>query len=109
MKKIFTFFAAALLATSMFAGNYGILVNGKIVNIPSYQVKAGDTISVKEGSKKMVVILDALNEVAKAGTAPWISVDVDAQRGTFNALPRREEVTDLADVKEQLVVELYSK
>ena len=86
-----------------------ILVNGKIVNIPSYQVKAGDTISVKEGSKKMVVILDALNEVAKAGTAPWISVDVDAQRGTFNALPRREEVTDLADVKEQLVVELYSK
>ena len=81
----------------------------KIVNIPSYQVKAGDTISVKEGSKKMVVILDALNEVAKAGTAPWISVDVDAQRGTFNALPRREEVTDLADVKEQLVVELYSK
>lgn len=86
-----------------------ILVNGKIVNIPSYQVKAGDTISVKEGSKKLVVILDALSEVAKSGTAPWISVDVDAQRGTFNALPRREEVTDLADVKEQLVVELYSK
>jgi small subunit ribosomal protein S4 len=81
----------------------------EIVNIPSYQVKAGDTISVKEGSKKLVVILDALNEVAKSGTAPWISVDVDAQRGTFNALPRREEVTDLADVKEQLVVELYSK
>ena len=51
----------------------------------------------------------ALSEVAKSGTAPWISVDVDAQRGTFNALPRREEVTDLADVKEQLVVELYSK
>ena len=86
-----------------------ILVNGKIVNIPSYQVKPGDIISVKEGSKKLVVILDALNEVAKSGTAPWISVDVDAQRGTFNALPRREEVTDLADVKEQLVVELYSK
>jgi len=86
-----------------------ILVNGKIVNIPSYQVKPGDIISVKEGSKKLVVILDALNEVAKSGTAPWISVDVDAQRGTFNALPRREEVTDLADVKEQLAVELYSK
>jgi len=86
-----------------------ILVNGKSVNIPSYRVKPGDVIEVREGSKKMTAILDALNEVSKSGTMPWLSVDVDAQKGTFTAYPRREEVLDLADVKEQLVVELYSK
>ena len=86
-----------------------ILVNGKSVNIPSYRVKPGDVIEVREGSKKMTAILDALNEVSKSGTMPWLSVDVDAQKGTFTAYPRREEVLDLADIKEQLVVELYSK
>ena len=86
-----------------------ILVNGKSVNIPSDEVKPGDTIEVREGSKKMAAIMGALSEVSKSGTMPWITIDVDAQKGTFVAYPRREEVTDLADVKEQLVVELYSK
>ncbi len=86
-----------------------ILVNGKRVDIPSYSVRPGDVIEVKESSKKMVCILDALNEVSKSGIMPWLTVDVDAQKGTFTAYPRREEVTDLADVKEQLVVEHYSK
>lgn len=86
-----------------------ILVNGKSVNIPSYEIKPGDVVEVREGSRKMTVILDALNEVSKSGTMPWLSVDVDAQKGTFTAYPRREEVLDLADIKEQLVVELYSK
>ena len=86
-----------------------ILVNGKSVNIPSYRVKPGDVIEVRESSKKMTAILDALNEVSKSGTMPWLSVDVDAQKGTFTAYPRREEVLDLADIKEQLVVEPYSK
>ena len=53
--------------------------------------------------------MDALGEVSKSGNMPWVSVDVDAQKGTFSAYPRREEVLDLADIKEQLVVELYSK
>ena len=86
-----------------------ILVNGKSVNIPSYAVKPGDVIEVKEGSKKMTSILDSLGEVSQSGAMPWISIDVDAQKGTFSAYPRREEVLDLADIKEQLVVELYSK
>ena len=85
------------------------LVNGKSVNIPSYEVKPGDVIEVREKSKKMTAIMDALNEVSKSGNMPWVSVDVDAQKGTFSAYPRREEVLDLADIKEQLVVELYSK
>ncbi len=85
------------------------LVNGKPVNIPSYEVKPGDVIEVREKSKKLTAILDALSEVSKSGNMPWVSVDVDAQKGTFSAYPRREEVLDLADIKEQLVVELYSK
>ncbi len=86
-----------------------VMVNGRIVNIPSYQVKPGDVIEVKERSKKLAVIQDALKEVAKSGTSPWITLDEEAVKGTYVQYPRREEVTDLADVKEQLVVELYSK
>ncbi|MBO5137898.1 MAG: 30S ribosomal protein S4 [Spirochaetaceae bacterium] len=85
------------------------LVNGKPVNIPSYELKPGDVVEVKEGSKKLTVILDSLSEVSKSGVMPWITVDADAMKGIFNVYPRREEVTDLQDVKEQLVVELYSK
>jgi small subunit ribosomal protein S4 len=85
------------------------LVNGKKVNIPSYRIKPGDVIEVKEASKKMVAILEALKEVNKSGNYPWINLDIDAQKGTFVAYPERAEVTDLADIKEQLVVELYSK
>ena len=86
-----------------------IQVNGRTVNIPSFQVKPGDVIEVKERSKKLAVVQDGLKEIAKAGNAPWLTVDEDAVKGTFVQYPRREEVTDLADVKEQLVVELYSK
>jgi len=86
-----------------------MLVNGKPVNIASYIVKAGDTVEVKEASKKLNVIKDALKEVSKSGVAPWITLDADALKGTFVSIPRRADVTDLADIKEQLVVELYSK
>ncbi|MDD7015041.1 MAG: 30S ribosomal protein S4 [Treponema sp.] len=86
-----------------------VMVNGRIVNIPSYQVKPGDVIEVKEKSKKLAVIQDGLKEIEKSGTASWINVDTDAVKGTFVQYPRREEVTELAGVKEQLVVELYSK
>lgn len=86
-----------------------ILVNGKVVDIPSYSVKPADVIEVKEASKKFVVILDALKEVSKSGVASWIDLDIDAQKGTYVSFPRRADVTDLADIKEQLIVELYSK
>ena len=86
-----------------------VLVNGKVVNIPGYQIKVNDVIEIKEKSKKLPMIQDALEEVSKSGNMPWVSVDVDSVKGTFNAIPRREEVSDLADIKEQLVVEFYSK
>lgn len=86
-----------------------VLVNGKAVTIPSFEIKVGDVIEIKEKSKKLPLIQDALNEISKSGNMPWLSVDVDAVKGTFNAIPRREEISDLADIKEQLVVEFYSK
>jgi small subunit ribosomal protein S4 len=86
-----------------------ILVNGKKVDIPSYQVRKGSVVSVKEKSRKLVCILDALSEVSKSGVVPWVELDIDAQKGTYVAVPARADVTDLADIKEQLVVELYSK
>lgn len=85
------------------------VIFGKAVDIASYEVKAGDVIEVKEKSKKLTAIQEALNEVSKSGTMPWVTVDVDAVKGTFTAIPRREEIVDLADIKEQLVVEFYSK
>lgn len=86
-----------------------ILVNGKPVNIPSYSVKPGDTIEVKDVAKKDVTILDALKEVSKSGVYPWIEIDADTMKGKFVSYPLRADITDLVDVKEQLVVELYSK
>ena len=86
-----------------------VLVNGKSVNIPVYEIKVGDVVEIKEKSKRLPVVQDALNEVSKSGTMPWVSVDVDAVKGTFTSIPRREEISDLADIKEQLIVEYYSK
>jgi small subunit ribosomal protein S4 len=86
-----------------------ITVNGKRVNIPSYQVRPNDVIAVHETSKKLIVIKDALKEFSKSGVASWIEVDPDTETGKFLAVPRRNEITELADIKEQLIVELYSK
>lgn len=86
-----------------------VLVNGKKVDIPSYQVRKGDTIEVKEKSKRLALVQNALSEIGKSGTMPWVTVDVDAVKGVFENYPERREVSDLSDVKEQLVVELYSK
>jgi small subunit ribosomal protein S4 len=86
-----------------------VLVNGKVVNIPSYLVKPNDVIEIKEASKGLTVIKDALKEFGKAGVMPWLHLDPDAMKGTFLAIPRRSDITDLADIKEQMIVELYSK
>jgi small subunit ribosomal protein S4 len=86
-----------------------VAVNGKRVNIPSYLVKTEDEISVMESSKALVVFKDALKEYGKAGVMPWLQLDPDAMKGKFLAAPRRSDITDLADIKEQMIVELYSK
>ncbi|MDR0719228.1 MAG: 30S ribosomal protein S4 [Treponema sp.] len=86
-----------------------VAVNGKRVNVPSYLVKPEDEISIMESSKSLVVFKDALKEYGKSGVMPWLQLDPDALKGKFLAAPRRSDITDLMDVKEQMIVELYSK
>jgi len=84
-----------------------ILVNGKRVNIPSYQVKAGDVISVAESAKSQLRIKGALEAAEQRGFPEWLEVDVKALKGTFKAKPQRDELPPT--INESLVVELYSK
>jgi small subunit ribosomal protein S4 len=86
-----------------------VKVNGKKVNVPSYLVRPEDTVEIDETSKSLVIIKDALREFGKSGVMPWLQLDPDAMKGKFLANPRRNDITDLADVKEQMIVELYSK
>jgi small subunit ribosomal protein S4 len=83
------------------------LVNGKKVNIPSYQVKPGDVIDVKEKSRKVKTILDAMETVVRRGIPDWLDIEKDKFRGTLKALPSREDLT--MPIQEQLIIELYSK
>lgn len=86
-----------------------VLVNGKRVNIPSYQVKPGDSISIHQSYKTNKVLLASLGEHEKSGVMPWLSLDVDNLQGMFNVIPQRQDIVDMTDIREQLVVELYSK
>jgi small subunit ribosomal protein S4 len=86
-----------------------VLVNGKKVTIPSYLVKADDEISIAEKSRNLTVVKDALKEYGKSGVMPWLSLDPDALKGKFLAAPRRSDITDLGDIKEQMIIEYYSK
>ena len=84
-----------------------IMVNNNVVNIPSYQVKPNDVITVREKAKKQTRITDSINLAKTRGIADWISLDENKLEATFKNVPER---TDLPpDINEQLVVELYSK
>jgi small subunit ribosomal protein S4 len=84
-----------------------ITVNGKIINIPSYLVKAGDVIEVKENSKAAQRFKDIQEVTAGRLTPEWVDVDKEALKGTVSSLPRREQID--VPVNEMLIVELYSK
>lgn len=86
-----------------------VRVNGKKVSIPSYLVREGDEIDIREASKKIVAVKDSLKEYSRSGVVPWLEVDPDRLWGKVRAVPRRVDVPDLADINEQLIVELYSK
>jgi len=83
------------------------LVNGKPVNIPSYLVDVGSEILVREKSRKVGRILEAMEIVARRGIPQWLELDKDNFKGVVKSLPSREEL--VMPVQEQLVVELYSK
>ncbi|TLU88193.1 MAG: 30S ribosomal protein S4 [Chlorobium sp.] len=84
-----------------------LLVNGKKVNIPSYQVSPGETIEFRQRSKKMDAVADSLNKTPESRIPSWIQVDKANQKAVFLSVPEREEVQE--QYNEQLVVELYSK
>ena len=88
-------------------GHKHILVNGKCINIPSYQVKAGDVIEVKESAKTMQRYKDILEVTAGRLTPEWMDVEKEAFKGTVKQLPTREMID--VPVNEMLIVELYSK
>ncbi|MBQ0042378.1 MAG: 30S ribosomal protein S4 [Lachnospiraceae bacterium] len=84
-----------------------ILVNGKQVNIPSYLVKAGDVIEIREKSKSLQRYKDIVEVTGGRLTPEWVEVDLEALKGTVKELPRREAID--VPVNEMLIVELYSK
>jgi len=84
-----------------------IEVNGKPVNIPSYQVQVGDVVSVREKSRNQSRIGESLSIASQAGLPEWLEVDEKGLKGTFKTKPSRDQI--LPDINESLVVELYSK
>ena len=84
-----------------------ISVNGSTVNIPSYQVKAGDVITLREKAKKQLRVQSALALAAQRGEPEWIEVNADKLEGTFKSVPDRQDLS--SEINENLIVELYSK
>jgi small subunit ribosomal protein S4 len=83
------------------------LVNGKKVNIPSYTVRVGDVVSVKEPSRQMTRVLSAMEGSQRRGVPDWAEVDREACTGKIRLLPSRSDIT--MPINEKLIVELYSK
>jgi small subunit ribosomal protein S4 len=82
-------------------------VNGKKVNIPSYQVKKGDVIELREKSRKVQAISDSLDAIVRRGVPQWLEINKDNFKGQIVGIPTREDIT--LPIQEQLIVELYSK
>lgn len=100
-------FGATRAEARQLVNHKAIMVNNKVVNIPSYQVKPNDVITVREKAKKQTRINDSINLAKARGIADWITLDENKLEATFKNVPER---TDLPpDINEQLVVELYSK
>jgi small subunit ribosomal protein S4 len=85
----------------------GIMVNGEVVNIASYLVKAGDTVAVREAAKKQLRVQDAMKLAESVGLPAWVKVDASKLEGVFTKTPDRDEFG--AEINESLIVELYSR
>ena len=84
-----------------------IVVNGTVVNIPSYQVEAGDVVAIREKSRNQLRIQGALTLSANRSPVPWVDVNPEKMEGVFKAAPERDELPQ--EINENLIVELYSK
>jgi len=100
-------FASTRAEARQIVSHKAITVNGKSVNIPSYSVKAGDVIAVREKSKKQARVIEALELAKQIGFPAWVDVAVDKAEGVFKKAPDRDEFA--SDINESLIVELYSR
>jgi len=100
-------FAASRAQARQLVAHGHVRVDGRKVDVPSFQVRPGQAISLKDKMGKNVQVQAALQLARGRGIAPWLSADPDAIKGVVNNLPRREEIT--LPIQEQLIVELYSK
>ncbi len=100
-------FASSRAEARLLVRHGHILINGKRVNIPSYQVRVGDVISVKEQSRQMGRILTAMEGAQRRGVPEWAELDRDNCSGRIKILPTRSDIT--MPINEKLIVELYSK
>jgi small subunit ribosomal protein S4 len=100
-------FAPTRPAARQLVSHRHFMVNGKRVNIPSYIVKPGDEISVREKSKKMDIILSSIRTIKGDIDLPWLDLNKAKMLGVFKSIPERDQMN--LTINEQLVVELYSK
>ena len=100
-------FGATRAESRQLVSHNAILVNGKRVNIPSYSVQAGDSIAVRDKSKKQLRIQAALKLAAQRGVPEWLTKDSDAMQGMLSRVPDRADLS--SEINENLIIELYSK
>ncbi len=100
-------FASTRAEARQLVSHKAIVVNESVVTIPSYQLKAGDVVAVREKARKQLRIQSALNVAQQVGLPEWVEVDDKQLRGVFKTIPARDDI--LPDINENLVVELYSK
>ena len=100
-------FAVTRAEARQLVSHKSIMVNGQVINIPSYQVNASDEISVTDKGKDQLRVKNAVNISSQLGISEWLSVDQNKLKGIVNSIPEREDI--LPDIQENLVVEFYSK
>lgn len=100
-------FAATRAEARQLVNHKAVAVNDYAVNIPSYQVREGDVIAIRNKAKQQNRIIEAVQVASQIGLADWVEVDEKGLKGTYKSVPDRDQV--LPDINENLVVELYSK
>tara|TARA_B100001996_G_scaffold220399_1_gene169428 strand:+ start:1058 stop:1681 length:624 start_codon:yes stop_codon:yes gene_type:complete len=100
-------FAVTRAEARQLVSHKSIMVNGKVINIPSYQVNANDEVSLTDKGKDQLRVKNAVNISSQLGISEWLSVDQKKLKGIVNSIPEREDI--LPDIQENLVVEFYSK
>lgn len=101
-------FVPTIFAARQFVNHKHILVNGKVVNIPSYQVKEGDVIEIKDGSRQLPMVIEAMQS-AEREHVDYIDVDEKAYKATFLRTPKLEDVPYAVQMEPNLIVEFYSR